>query len=128
MDNICKTVVDSLFNGDSPNSLLFMKFVTAFLGGLSVFFFKQFNTKVGEPKIKFIWKGLIFTIVSMFGGVFLIAPSTAFNAFACGLIGWTAISNFLHQQNEGASFKGFYSETLKLEQIQELIKEKNNAK
>lgn len=122
---ILNRLFESLFVGESPNSWLFMKFVTAFIGGFSVFIFKQYNISEGETKINFWWKGFWFTIVSMFGGVFLIGPTTAFNAFASGLIGWSAISNFLKQENQGASNENYIHDALTIEQINQLLNNRN---
>ena len=122
---IINTLIKSLFSGDSPNKWLFMKFVTAFLGGLSAFIFKQYHIKEGESKINFFWKGFWFTLISMFGGVFIIGPTTAFNAFVSGLIGWATIANVVKQENKGASNEKFIPAVLNNEQIQELFNTRN---
>lgn len=125
MGDILNNLIESLFKGESPNSWLFMKFITAFLGGLSAFFFKQYNIPVGETKIKFFWQGFLFTVISMFGGVFIIGPSNAFNAFVSGVLGWSAIANTIKQDNKGATKESYVPSTLTIEQIQDLLKNAN---
>jgi len=119
-------ILKSLVNGNSPNDWLIMKFIIASVGGLCAYFFKHYSSTAGETKIRFWWKGFWFTIISSFGGVFILAPQTAFNAFIAGLLGWSAIANVLKQKNEGASNEQFSEHVLTKEQIQEQKNRGNN--
>ncbi|MDA3812791.1 MAG: hypothetical protein PF570_00925, partial [Candidatus Cloacimonetes bacterium] len=75
-------VFNSLFDG-SPNEWLMMKFTTAFFGGCTAFFYKYyFSNKLGDTYYKFFWRGFWFSFFSAIGGIFLLAPVTAFNANA----------------------------------------------
>jgi hypothetical protein len=113
-------VFASLFQGSSPNSWLAMKFFTAAAGGFSAFIFKYYYPTSGETQIQFLWKGFWFTIISAIGGVFILAPQTAFNAFVSGLLGWGAIAKLLEQGNKGASGEGFSQESLTEDEINKL--------
>lgn len=119
-------ILESLVNGNSPNDWLIMKFILALVGGFSAYIFKHYSYTTGETKIQFWWKGFWFTIISSFGGVFIIGPQTAFNAFVAGLLGWSAIANVLKQENKGASNEQFSENVLTKEQIQEQINRGNN--
>lgn len=121
-----RIILESLFSGNSPNEWLMMKFTTALLGGFSAYIFKHYSYATGETRLQFWWKGFWFTIISSFGGVFIICPQTAFNSFVAGLLGWSAISNILKQENKGASNKHFSEDVITKEQIQELINRGNN--
>jgi hypothetical protein len=119
-------IIKSLFSGSSPNEWLIMKFIMALLGGLSVYIFKSYSDNTGETELKFWWKGFWFTIISSFGGVFIIGPQTAFNSYVAGLLGWSAISNILKQENIGASNEKYIEGALTTEQIKEMIAKGNN--
>ena len=110
-------VLESLVNGNSPNEWLIMKFITALLGGFSAYIFKYFFHTTGETRIQFWWKGFWFTIISSFGGVFIVGPKTATNAYAAGLLGWSAIANVVKQENNWLALKGEAIEVITLTAI-----------
>lgn len=119
-------ILEYLFYGNSPNEWLIMKFILALAGGFSAYIFKHYSYTTGETRVQFWWKGFWFTIISSFGGVCIIGPQTAFNAFVAGLLGWSAIANVLKQENKGASNEQFSENFLTKEQIQEQISRDND--
>jgi len=119
-------ILESLFNGNSPNDWLIMKFIIALLGGFSAYIFNRYYYTTGRTRIQFWWKGFWFIIISSLGGVFIIGPQKAHNAFVAGLLGWSAIANILKQDNKGASNKQFSKNVMTKEEIQEQINRDNN--
>jgi hypothetical protein len=116
MENIMQ-LWESLFKG-IPSEWLFTKFFTAFVGGCTAYFYKyHFNLKPGETHYKFFWRGFWFSIFSAIGGIFLLAPINAFNAYATGLIGWIAIEKMLKRENTGASNPSLDNGVLTIEDL-----------
>ncbi len=119
-------ILEFLIIGNSPDEWLVMKLIMSLLGGFSAYIFKYYFHATGETKIPFFWKGFWFTIISSFGGVFILGPQKAVNAYVAGLLGWSAIANLVKQENKGASNEQFSANILSEEQIQEFLNKGRN--
>lgn len=109
--------------GDSPNEWLILKIIVAIFGGFSAYYYKYYFSSSNETKIKFWWKGFWFTIISALGGVFLLGPQTATNAYLAGLLGWSSIADVMKQKNEGASDESFINRTLTSKELKDMMGE-----
>lgn len=116
-----KIVFEWLCEGKDPNAWVFFKIAASIFGAFAAYFFKYIFYSIGDTKVKFWWKGFGFVLISSIGGLLLINPNTAVNAFASGLIGWTAIANLLKQENKGASAEKYTGDILTQEKLNEMI-------
>lgn len=114
-------ILELFVAGNSPNEWLILKIIVAIFGGFSAYYYKYYFSNSNETKIKFWWKGFWFTIISALGGVFLLGPQTATNAYLAGLLGWSSIAGVIKQKNEGASDENFTEGTLTPEQMKSMM-------
>jgi len=93
-----------LFSGDSINQWLGLRILAAFIGGLIANFIEnERKEQNGKSRFPFIWRGLIFSVVSCIGGLVLLRPNEIPSALLAGLMGWFSLLNFYSSGNIGAS-------------------------
>lgn len=110
----------SFFQGESVSEWLFSKLIMGFIGGVGAYLINnKYFISPGETKLK-MKDGLWFSFFSAIAGIVILNPPTSSNAFMAGLLGVTAMTNFVKQNNEGATGKKSYNKELSAEEIEKL--------